>query len=304
MRVRFIEPELKDTAFHRLDVRAKLIMLLSVAVLGMALNQWKALACLYLGVLSLVALARLSVDKIKVLAFITFLTAWGIMWVQAVFYDAYPRTPLVYLLPPLLVSPATPVVGGLWEGVAIYYEGFTYGVAQSLRLIAPMTLGLLIFWAEDPVRVLTGLNKLRLPYAVSFMVMTCLRFIPIALGEAKVTINSQRLRKYQPFDPKGILLGYGIYKTTVQALVPLLANCVRKSFSMAKSADSRGFRASDNRTELQEIRMRAQDRTVVCVSLCTTFLVLACKLLFYLSVADIFTSRALLPLYWIAHRCL
>jgi energy-coupling factor transport system permease protein len=304
MRVRFIEPELKDTLFHRLDVRTKLVMLLCVAVLGMALNQWKALACVYLAILGMVILARLSWDKIKALIIITFLTMWGIMWVQAVFYDAYPRTPLFYLLPPGLVNPSAPVVGGLWEGVAVYYEGFTYGIAQSLRIIAPMTLGLLIFWTEDPVKVLTGLNKLKLPYAVSFMVMTCLRFIPITLGEARLTINSQRLRKYKPFDPKGILLGYGIYRTTVQVLMPLLANCARKSFNMARSADSRAFRASEQRTELHEIKIRAGDRIVVLVSFCATFVILACKFLLYLSVSNIFSNQALQPLYWIAHRYL
>jgi energy-coupling factor transport system permease protein len=304
MRNKFIEPELKDTLFHRLDVRTKLIMLLCVAVLGMALNQWKALACLYLAVLGLVVLARLSGDKIKALVIVSFLTIWGIMWVQAVFYDAYPRTPLFYLLPPMLVSPSLPVVGGLWDGVAIYYEGFTHGIAQSLRMIAPMTLGLLIFWTEDPIKMLTGLKKLKLPYAISFMVMTCLRFVPITLGEARITINSQRLRKYKPFDPKGILLGYGIYKTTVQVLVPLLANCVRKSANMAMSADSRAFRASEQRTELHEAKLKAGDRIVVLISLCATFLILTCKFLLYLSVSDRYTNEALLPLYWIAHRYL
>ena len=304
MRNKFIEPELKDTLFHRLDVRTKLVILLFVAVLGMALNQWKALACVYLAVLCLLVLARLSGDKIKVLVIITFLTMWGTMWVQAVFYDAYPRTPLFYLLPPMLVSPSLPVLGGLWEGVAVYYEGFTYGIAQSLRMIAPMTLGLLIFWTEDPVKILTGLNKLKLPYAISFMVMTCLRFIPITLGEARVTINSQRLRKYKPFDPKGILLGYGIYKTTVQVMVPLLANCVRKSTNMARSADSRAFRASEQRTELHEIKIKAGDRIVVLVSFGTTFLILVCKIMLYLSESDRYTNEALLPLYWITHRYL
>jgi energy-coupling factor transporter transmembrane protein EcfT len=42
MRTKFLEAELKDTAFHRLDVRTKLVMLLCVAILGMALEQWKA----------------------------------------------------------------------------------------------------------------------------------------------------------------------------------------------------------------------------------------------------------------------
>ncbi|MCR4441772.1 MAG: energy-coupling factor transporter transmembrane component T [Peptococcaceae bacterium] len=304
MRLKFIEAELKETPFHRLDVRTKLIMLFCVAVLGMALNQWKALAFIYLAVLSLAALARLSGDKWKALGVITFLTMWGIMWVQAVFYDAYPRTPLIYLLPPMLVNPSTPVIGGLWEGIAIYYEGFTYGMAQSLRMIAPMTLGLLIFWTEDPVRVLTGLNKLKLPYAVSFMVMTCLRFIPIAFAEAKVTIGSQRLRRYKPFDPKGILLGYGIYRTTVQVMMPLLANCVRKAANMAKSADSRAFRASEERTELRETKIKAADGIMILFFVGATFMVLASKFLFYLSVSDRYTNDTLLPIYWIAHRYL
>ena len=302
--MKFIEAELKDTLFYRLDVRTKLGMLLCVSVLGMALDQWKALVVVYLAVLSLAVMARISTDKWKALLLISFLTMWGIMWVQAVFYDAYPRTPLLYLLPPMLVSPLTPVIGGLWEGIAFYYEGFVYGMSQSLRMVAPMTLGLLIFWTEDPVKILTGLNKLKLPYAISFMVMTCLRFIPITFAEAKVTLDSQRLRKYKPFDAKGIIFGYGIYRTTVQVLVPLLANCVRKATNMARSADSRAFRASENRTELHEMKVKAGDRTIILVFAGATVLVLACRLLLYLSEADRFTSDILLPVYWFTHTYL
>jgi len=304
MRIKFIEAELKDTLFHRLDVRTKLIMLLCLAVIGMALEQWKTLGIIYLAVLGLVVMARLSGAKWKALLAISFLTMWGIMWVQAVFYDAYPRTPLFYLLPPMLVSPSAPLIGSLWEGIAFYYEGFTYGMIQSLRMIAPMTLGLLIFWTEDPVKVLIGLNKLKLPYAVSFMVMTCLRFIPITLAEARVTLSSQRLRKYKPFDAKGIIFGYGIYRTTVQVLVPLLANCVRKSLNMARSADSRGFRVSEERTELHGLRVRAGDRMAVMVFTGLTILVLACKLLLYLSEADMYSNDTLAPVYWLTHRYL
>ncbi|UWG98481.1 energy-coupling factor transporter transmembrane protein EcfT [Dehalobacter sp. DCM] len=304
MRTRFLEAELKDTIFHRLDVRTKMLMLLCVAVLGMALEQWKALAVVYLAVLALAVVARLSADKWKALLILSFLTLWGMMWVQAIFYNAYPRTPLLYLLPPMVISPSTPLLGGLWEGIAFYYEGFTYGMAQSLRMIAPMTLGLVIFWTEDPVRILTGLNKLKLPYAVCFMVMTCLRFIPITFAEAKVTLDSQRLRKYKPFEAKGVILGYGIYKTTVRVLVPLLANCVRKAANMAKSADSRAFRASDQRTELHEVKIKAGDKMAVLLFVGVLIVILACKLLLYLSEADRFTSDLFVPIYWFTHRFL
>lgn len=301
MQIKFIEPELKDTFFHRLDVRTKLIILFCVATVGVVLDQWRALAYLYITVLILVALARLSLPKLKALIIITLLTVWGIMWVQAVFYDAHPRTPLVYLVVPGLVSPSTPVIGGLWEGLAIYYEGFTHGIAQSMRIMASMTLGLLIFWTEDPVQVLTGLTRLKLPYLVSFMVMTCLRFIPITIGEAKVTIDSQRLRKYKPFDLKGIFLGYGIYRTTVLVMVPLLANCVRKSVNMARSADGRAFRAYDQRTFLRETGIWAADKIAILLVSGITLLIVAAKLLFFLHMADRYTSEALRPLYWFTH---
>lgn len=304
MRIRFIEPELKDTLFHRLDVRTKLIMLFWTAVTCITLDQWRALAFVYLCVLTVVVVARPSRDKVMALLTITVLTVWGIMWVQAVFYDAYPRTPLLYLLPPNLVSASAPVIGGLWEGVAVYYEGFTHGIAQSLRMMAPMTLGLLIFWTEDPIRVLTGLNKLKLPYAVSFMVMTCLRFIPIVVGEAKVTLDSQRLRKHKPFDVKGIIFGYGIYKTTVLVMAPLLANCVRKSVNMARSADGRAFQATGQRTELHETRMGAGDKIIIFSSTVVMFTLLTGKFLFYLWMADRYSNDALRPLYWFAHHYL
>lgn len=301
MQIRFVEPELKNTFFHRLDVRTKLIMLFCVATTGIVLDQWRALFCLYAFVLLLVALARLSRPKLKALVIITLLTVWGIVWVQAVFYDAHPRTPLLYLLPPGLIRPSLPVVGGLWEGVAIYYEGFTHGIAQSMRIMAPMALGLLVFWTEDPVRVLSGLTRLKLPYVVSFMVMTCLRFIPITIGEAKVTVDSQRLRKYKPFDPKGIFLGYGIYRTTVLVMVPLLANCVRKATNMARSADGRAFRSYDRRTELREMKIRAADKVAVVLAGSMTLAIVAVKFLFFLHMADRYTSDALRPLYWFAH---
>lgn len=301
MRVKLIEPELGNTFFHRLDARTKLIMLLCIAVINIALYHWTTIACGYLLVLALVINARLSWDKVKALIVITFLTIWGIMWVQAMFYDAYPRTPLVYLVPPKVVNPSTPVIGGLWEGLAIYYEGFTYGIKQSLRLVTPMTLGLLIFWTENPMKILVGLTKLKLPYVISFMVMTCLRFIPITIGEARVTLSSQKLRKYKPFDIKGIVLGYGLFKTTLAVMLPLLANCVRKSTTMARSADSRAFRAYEERSELYDSTMKAKDKILIGAFTLSTTFILTGKLLLYLWVADKYYNEALQPLYWFVH---
>jgi energy-coupling factor transport system permease protein len=299
--MKLAEAEIKDTFFHRIDVRVKFIMLLCFAILGVVISHWQTLLCVYAIVLAFVAIARLSFHKLKAMLTIVILTVWGIMWVQAVFYDAYPRTPLIYLLPPGVVDPSTPLVGGLWEGIAIYYEGITYGIQQSLRLVIPMTFGLLLFWTEDPARILAGLTKLRIHYVVSFMIMTCIRFLPITIDEARITLTSQRLRKFEPFKLHSIVLGYGLYRTISALTFPLLATCIRKSVTMAKSADSRAFRAYDTRTELYEIKMRATDKVILLAVVSITAFIVVVKLLFYLWIAELHYSPLLEPIYWLAH---
>ena len=302
--MRLSEPEIKDTFFHRIDVRVKIIMLFCLAILSVALCHWQALLIVYSVVLFFVAISRLSIQKLKALIIVVFLTAWSIMWIQAVFYDKYPRTPLIYLIPPGLVDPSVPLVGGLWEGLAIYYEGFIYGLQQSLRLIIPLTFGLLVFWTEDPVRILAGLTKLKLHYVISFMIMTCLRFIPVVIDEAKITLTSQRLRKYEPLKFHAIILGYGIYKTVMALIYPLLASSIRKATTMAKSADSRAFRAYDRRTELYEIKMKRVDFIILIVFVIVTTFVVIAKTLFYLMIADLYYNEILTPLYWFTHHYL
>lgn len=304
MRNEFVEAELKESIFNCLDVRTKMIMLICFAVIGMVLSGWKALFIMFLLVWSIVIVSKVSLKKIKVLILLNLLTVWGIIWIQAIFYEAYPRTALLYVLPPMIVEPSTPIIGGLWEGIAIYYEGFIHGMTQSLRMVIPMTFGMLIFWTEDPIRILIGLSKLKLPYTISFMVMTCLRFIPITFSEVKVTVNSQKLRKYKPFDAKGVIFLYGIYRTVIQTLVPLLSNCIRKSMNMAKSADSRGFRAYDERTQLRKIEMKAFDKIIITLLFSLTIGIIACKILSYCSNAGIYSSNRLLPIYWFTHKYL
>ncbi|KAJ52363.1 energy-coupling factor transport system permease protein [Clostridium tetanomorphum] len=304
MRNEFAEVESKESIFNYLDVRTKMIMLVCFAVIGMVLSGWKALFTIFLFVWIIVIVSKVSLRKVKVLIILNLLTVWGIIWIQAIFYEAYPRTPLLYILPPMVVEPSTPIIGGLWEGIAIYYEGFVHGMTQSLRMVIPMTFGMLIFWTEDPIRILIGLNKLKLPYTISFMVMTCLRFIPITFSEVKVTVNSQKLRKYKPFDAKGVIFLYGIYRTVIQTLVPLLSNCIRKSMNMARSADSRAFRAYDERTQLRKIEMKIFDKIIITLFFLLTIGIILCKLLAYCSNARIYYNNRLLPIYWFTHKYL
>ncbi|WP_244833902.1 energy-coupling factor transporter transmembrane component T [Clostridium sp. BJN0001] len=304
MKNEFTQAERNNSFFSRLDVRTKLVILCSLSVIGMLLDRWQVLFILFVSIWILIIISRISYAKIKSLILLNFISIWGIIWLQAIFYEAYPRHALFYIIAPKLISENAPLIGGLYEGVAIYYEGFVYGMIQSLRLVIPMTFGLLIFWTEDPVRILIGLNKLKLPYTISFMVMTCIRFIPITFSEAKVTFNSQKLRKYKPLTLKGVIFLYGIYDAVVHILVPLFANCIRKSENMAKSADSRAFRAYDKRTEIRKLEFTFWDKAILALVIIFMIIIIICKILLYFSNKNIYYTHLLLPMYWFTRKYL
>lgn len=301
---RLVQVEHQAGWFGRLDVRTKFAMLLSVALLGVLLDNVRSVGVLFAAVCLLLLSVRLPGAKLRLLAALVLLSAWGAMWTQAIFYTGQPQTPLFHLFPPGVVSPETPLIGGLWKGVTVTYQGMLHGLAQSLRLITPMVLGLLVFWTEDPSRMLAGLRHLRLPYEVAFMVMTCLRFIPITFAEARVTLDAQRLRRYRPFTFWGTLSGVGLYRTTRLTLVPLLANSVRKSAQMARSAESRGFRAHGERTEAVALVMTRADWLLCTFWFGAVIVVVVGRVLVLLLAQGVLDIEALTPIYWFVRRYL
>lgn len=294
----YVQSEKRETWVNRLDIRTKMLLLLCTSLLGMLLEQKTIMLALYIVALVFMLGARLSFGKWQALLTISLLTVWGTMWTQAIFYNAHPQTPLFYLVPPGVVDIDTFLIGGMWDGVPIIYEGMQHGVVQSLRLITPLTIGLLIFWTEDPMRMLNGLQKMKLPYPIAFMVMTCLRFIPIAFQEAKITLDAQRLRYYKPFTFWGVVTGIGLYKTIKLVMVPLLANCVRKATHMARSAEGRGFRALSTRTTLKPLLFSKIDYLFSSCILLLTVSIVFCKFITYLFYIGLYEHEHLLPIYW------
>lgn len=85
MKSEFVEAELKQTLFNSFDIRVKFLLLFSLALMGIILDTWEALLVTYLLVIFMVIISRISIQKVKVLIVFTFLTVWGLMWLQAIF---------------------------------------------------------------------------------------------------------------------------------------------------------------------------------------------------------------------------
>jgi len=233
-----------DTPIHRVDVRTKLTLLAAIMLFAIGLEGPRPLFVLFLLSLGLHLVARSSVERWRVLILFLLVGIWGAMVSQALFYNQEPRTMIA-----CLVSPATPWIGELTGGVYVYREGLEHGAVQALRSGIMMACGLLICWTTDSRQLLQCIMHWRMPYAIAFMLITSLRFLPVIFEETAIVLTAQRLRGFEPvrsFSPLRWI------RTAFHVLFPILARALRRASTLALSVESRGFGRNGHRADLAQ----------------------------------------------------
>ena len=287
---KFLEPSIKDTLIHRIDPRAKIIMLLAFSVIMICIDKPETLAGLFILSLTGYLVAKIPLRNIKILVILLFLLIWGTIYSQALFYQQYPRTIIFTIL-------SENAFGLEWDGLHIYREGIEYGAIQSLRFASTTALALLFYWTTNPNAMLLGLIKLKVPYGLAFMVITSLRFIPLLIAESITVIRAQKLKGYAPFKLSNAV------KTIFLVMLPILANCIRRSSKLAISVEGRAFKPDASRTFLKEdiLKFKVLDRVLVTL-FAMAIPILVSKLLFWLYVNDVLYFSELRWVYDLARN--
>lgn len=237
-----------DTPIHHADVRTKLLLLLAVMLFAIGLEGPRPLFLLFVMSLGLHVLARSSGERWRVLIVFLLVGIWGAMVSQALFYNQEPRTMIA-----CLVSPATPWIGELTGGVYVYREGLEHGAVQALRSGTMLACGLLICWTTDSRQLLQCFLHWRMPYAIAFMLITSLRFLPVIFEETAIVVTSQRLRGFEPVRTVSPLRWI---RTAFHVLFPILARALRRASTLALSVESRGFGRNGHSAELPQWPLR------------------------------------------------
>ncbi len=294
---RMIRPTVNATFIHQLDARVKIFLLLATSVLVIFLDNPKSLLLLFVFVSAAALSARLPAKNLKILAVLVLLAVWGTMFSQALFYSKLPRTVLF-----VIIHPKWPVIGELTGGLFVYKQGFTYGAVQALRFASMLTLGLLLSWTTQPRDLLLGLIHFKVPYEVSFMTVTAVRFLPLVMNEVRTVLTVQRLRGYRPLKSSNWIK---LIRTSLYTLKPILANCLRRAGTLAVSAESRGFRVNpEERTYWRGLEYSYMDRGVLWGG--TVFLVgiVAVKVVYLLYFNGVYYTPFLRELYGLAKNWL
>jgi energy-coupling factor transport system permease protein len=264
-----------------LDPRLKLAWIFGISLLSVVVDSTSALIGLaILGAAPAIGL-RMSGRAWMLLGGLVFLTAWGTLLSQAMFYAGQPRTTLVTVL-----------------GIPLYAEGAAYGLTQSLRLIATLVSGLAVCLSTSPQRLLAALAWLRVPASLSFMTVTALRFLPTLVDEWAMVRQARALRGY-----RFRLLGSGIwYEFAV--LVPLLSASLRRTSALAISVTCRGFQPGAHRTSYPPLRMRRGEKAILALFVAMVIAVTVTKWLYWTHASGWIERPELANLFYFAQQWL
>jgi energy-coupling factor transport system permease protein len=283
-----VEPTRANRWVRTLDVRVKVVFLLAAAVLVVLIDAPLTLLGILTVVVALHLASGLPAGKLATAAGIALLTVWGTMLSQALFYASVPRTAVFEIIPRSM-----PVLGALTGGLRVYKEGLIYGAVQSSRIVTMVGLGLLVCWTTDAGAFLSALVRLRVPYAIAFMTVTALRFLPAVVSEAGVVTAARRMRGYHLRRGRWLRPG----RHLVQLMKPIFANAIRRSRALALSVESRAFDPTSQRTTVRSSRLGAPGIAVVALLLISLLLVVAMKLLHWMFMHEIYYSQDLRWLY-------
>ncbi len=274
----------------KLETRTKILIMMICGCLVILLDSPSSLfACFVLSLL-LVTSSFPSIRQIRLLLIFLFFTTWGLVYSQGIFYNAYPRTVLITLVPAEF-----PLIGEWTGGIRLYHEGMFHGIIQSLRFNTTLVIGCYIVWTTQPRDLLLALGQLRVPGALAFMVTSALHFIPVIAGEASTVIRSQRLRGFRFLQINLISTVKGV----ISSFRPILAGNIRHATNLGESVESRGFSPENatQRTSLQSSQMRSWDYCLLGMLVVCLISVIGLKLIYFCYANGIYYASWLRGLY-------
>ncbi len=146
-------------------------------------------------------------------------------------------------------------------------EGLSIAVFMALRLIFLITGTSLLTLTTSPIALTDGIEKLLNPFRklglpaheLAMMMTIALRFIPTLLEETDKIMKAQMARGAD-FESGNIL---NRAKNLVPLLVPLFINAFRRADELATAMEARCYRGGENRTRLNELRLKKIDIVVM-----------------------------------------
>ena len=259
-----------------MDPRTRLALLACVGLLAVSLDRPGALGVLCalcgLPLLGLRLPARRWAQGAAAIAAVV----WGTVLSQGLFYAGLPRVALLELGP-----------------LTIWREGVTWGLVQSLRMVATLLAGIAVASSTPPDRLHAALRSVRVPDGLAFLAASALRAVP-ETARALATVRRARRRRGRPTWKRS---PWAWLRLEVSMLRPVVASALRGARDQAESLDSRGFDPKARRRLRHPLTFAWWERPLLGLAFGATLAVVGMRLLYVLYTSEVVYVQALRPVY-------
>lgn len=233
--------------FHHLDIRTKILGFVGIVVLTFLFADplYGLLIALSISVLAFAL--KLPAKKIKNLLipliplFICIILMTGFAYTPNRFQLTTSRAILIYALP------------GQRLGISI--GGIMLGMTFLIRLYIMVLASAILMFISTIHDLIQFFQKLKIPYQISFMITTAIRFIPTIDRKRILILDAQKARGAN-FNEKGL---FGQFKVYIPVMVPLIINSILMADTLAIAMLNRGFGYAKTWTNLQELSFTSKD---------------------------------------------
>ncbi|MEH7386642.1 energy-coupling factor transporter transmembrane protein EcfT [Bacillus sp. JJ1521] len=247
-----------NSPLHKMDPRAKLLLIFFYVFIVFIANSVLTYALLGVYTLTIVLLTKVPLRYILS-------GLKPILWVIL----------FTFILHIFLTKEGDLLVDFGW--LKIYEGGVKQGIFISLRLLYLIIMTTILTLTSTPIEITDGMESLLAPFKkiglptheLALMMSISLRFIPTLMQETEKIMKAQAAR--------GVEFTSGPIKDRMKAVVPLLIPLFISSFKRAEelaiAMEARGYRGGEGRTKLRLLQWRGLD-TLMLVLLFATAVVL------------------------------
>lgn len=233
-----------NSVVHRLDPRAKLLLLIVYIVALFVAVSWISYAVMLICLCTVIAISKIPPKAIlrgmKPLVMILIFTA-----VLNIFF-----------------SQGETVLVSFWK-LTITLEGLLRAVQMMVRILMLVSGTFLLTYTTSPIALTDALESLLGPlkgihvpvHELSMMMCIALRFIPTLIEETDKIMSAQRSRGAD-FENGSLMERV---KALIPILVPLFISAFRRADELATAMECRCYHGGEGRTALRVLRYQTAD---------------------------------------------
>ena len=235
----------RESPIHELTGATKLICLVLFSVGGMITFDTRYVACLAIIALLLFRISKIRLSEVSILLKFTLFFMVFNNLVLFVFSPQYGVE--IYGTKHVLFG------SGRFTVTA---EQLFYHLNQMLKCLAMVPIVLLFVCTTNPSEFASSLNKVGVPYSVSYSVALALRYIPDIQLEYHDISRAQQARGIEMSKKENLIKRL---KAAAEILIPLILSSMDRIETVSNAMELRGFGKNKKRTWYTANRFRAAD---------------------------------------------